>query len=46
MIFWLVLKPEISYRSYDILNDFDFDLYVGDSILQTVNKVGVPHINW
>jgi hypothetical protein len=24
MIFWLVLKLEITYRVYDILKDFDF----------------------
>jgi hypothetical protein len=24
MIFWLVLKVEISYKSYNILKDFDF----------------------
>ncbi len=28
MIFWLVLKLEISYRVYDILKDFGFSLRI------------------
>jgi hypothetical protein len=28
MIFWLVLKLEISYKSYDILKDFGFFLRI------------------
>ncbi len=36
MIFWLLLKLEISYKSYNILKDFDF-------LLEDVLKIRFLH---